>query len=353
MNEMKAPVIALTPTLLSLVAASVSAQGITHFEEIADDLYFVGNMSHNTVFLVTDEGIILADPTNRDFSIELKAEIEERFDVPVRYVLYSHHHGDHVSGGDVWEGTALFIGHENMLGHFDLPPAETSLPPEVAYWDADGNGRIEKAEAPGWTGFNTVSRGPYVIEGFIERIFDFYDVDGDDSLTGAEVERGALNEVRLPDITFRDRITVTLGGKTAEMVFTGVQTHSDDLSVIVFPEQSVGYVADFISIVRPPRYIRGNDEPVETWIDAIRVVEAQNFTIAAPGHGAVGSSEYVTASREYLTKLRDEVTAGIAAGETVAELQERIYMEEYSDWISYDEFRAQNIEDMYNLLTRE
>ncbi len=353
MNEIRFFVITVVATLLAGVTFSVSAQGITHFEEIAPDLYFVGNVSHNTVFLVTETGIILADPTNRDFSMELKAEIEERFDVPVRYVLYSHHHGDHVSGGAVWEDTALFIGHENMLSHFELPPADTPLPPEVAEWDADGNGRIAKAEAPDWTGFNTVSRGPYVIEGFIERIFDFYDVDGDGSLTGAEVERGALNEVRVPDITYRDRITVTLGGKTAEMVFTGVQTHSDDLSVIVFPEQSVAYMADFISIIRLPRYIRGNDEPIESWLDGIRVVEAQNFTIAAPGHGVVGGSEYVTFSREYLTKLRDEVAAGIAAGETVEELQERIYMEEYSDWISYDEFRAGNIEDMYNLLTRD
>ena len=61
---------------LMALASAVSAQGITHFEEIAEDLYFVGNVSHNTVFLVTDEGIILADPTNRDFSLELRAEIE-------------------------------------------------------------------------------------------------------------------------------------------------------------------------------------------------------------------------------------------------------------------------------------
>ncbi len=352
MERMRFSTIFFALILLAGITPSVFAQGITHFEEIADDLYFVGNASHNTVFLVTNEGIILVDPTNRDFSTELKAEIERRFDVPVRYVLYSHHHADHVSGGAVWEDTAQFVGHENMLGHFELPPADTPLPPEVVEWDADGNGRIEREEAPDWPGFNTVSRGPFEISGFIERIFDFYDVDGDNALSGAEVVRGPLNEVRVPDITYRDRVTVTLGGKTAEMVYTGIQTHSDDLSVIVFPEQSVGYMADFISIVRPPRWIRG-DQPIETWLEGIRVVEAQNFTIAAPGHGAVGGSEYVTLSREYLQKLRDEVSAGIASGETVEELQDRIYMEEYEDWISYEEFRAQNIADMYNLLTRE
>ena len=153
--------------VLAGTALNVNAQGIVHFEEIEPDLYFVGNATHNTVFLVTAEGIILADPTNRDFSIELKAEIEQRFDVPVRYVLYSHHHGDHVSGGVVWEDTALFIGHENMLSHFERLPASTPLPSEMVTWDANGNGLIEEVEAPDWTGFNTVSRGPYLIESFI------------------------------------------------------------------------------------------------------------------------------------------------------------------------------------------
>ena len=55
--------------LLFGMSSSVSAQGLTHFEEIAPNLYFVGNVSHNPVFLVTEEGIILADPSNRHFSI--------------------------------------------------------------------------------------------------------------------------------------------------------------------------------------------------------------------------------------------------------------------------------------------
>jgi len=158
--------------------------------------------------------------------------------------------------------------------------------------------------------------------------------------------------VRAPNITYRNRLTVTLGGKTAEIVYTGAHTHSIDMSVIIFPEQSVGYMADFISIVRPPRWIRGT-RPLETWLAAIRLVEAQDFTIAAPGHGTVGDAEYITLFREYLEELRDEVNAGIAAGETIEQLQSSIYMDDYSDWISYDAFRPQNIEDMYNLLTAQ
>ncbi|MDH3419852.1 MAG: MBL fold metallo-hydrolase [Gammaproteobacteria bacterium] len=342
---------AITAALIGLTQ-SAFAQTIERFEEIADDLYYVGNATHNTVFLVTDEGIILADPVNYGFSTELRAEIESRFDVPVRYVLYSHHHADHASGGAVWADTAQFVGHENMLRYLALPPADTPIPPEVVDWDMDGDGLLEGHEAIDWRGFNTSTRGEFFLAGFSHRLFDFYDYDGDGALSGAEITRGPLNEVRAPNITYRDELTITLGGKTAKLVYTGPHTHSDDMSVIIFPEESVGYMADFISIVRPPRWIRGV-RPIETWLAAIRLVEAQDFTIAAPGHGAVGDAEYITLFREYLEQLRDEIRAGIEAGETVEQLQARIQMDEYSDWISYDAFLPQNIEDMYNLLTNQ
>jgi glyoxylase-like metal-dependent hydrolase (beta-lactamase superfamily II) len=305
-------------------------------EQIAGDLYKASTTTHRTVFLVTDDGVILSDPINRDFSTWLRGEIEQRFGVPVRYVLYTHHHWDHASGGAVFEDTATFIGHENMPERLELPPAGTPFPADAEGLDVDGDERISTEEA----------------EGTYAATFDLYDYDGDGFLSGAEATRGRLNDVRPPDLTYGDELSVTLGGKTAKMVYTGVHTHTDDMTVVVFPEESVGFMADFISIVRPPRFIQG-DQPIDTWIRAVRIVEAQGFDIAVGGHGAHAGSEYVTLFREYLEKLRDQVAAGIAAGDSLEQLQANIYMEEYADWISYDEFRESNIADMYNLLSRE
>ncbi|HSG66665.1 MAG TPA: hypothetical protein VLD39_16780, partial [Gammaproteobacteria bacterium] len=61
---------------------------------IAGDLYRARDNNHFTVYLVTPEGIILADPLNADFATWLKAELGNRYAVPVRYVLYSHYHWD-------------------------------------------------------------------------------------------------------------------------------------------------------------------------------------------------------------------------------------------------------------------
>jgi glyoxylase-like metal-dependent hydrolase (beta-lactamase superfamily II) len=62
---------------------------------ITGDLYRAQNNNHHTVFLVTDEGIIISDPMSRDFATWLRGEMETRFDQPVRYVLYSHSDFDH------------------------------------------------------------------------------------------------------------------------------------------------------------------------------------------------------------------------------------------------------------------
>ncbi len=78
------------------------------------NLYRAQNNNHFTVFLVTAEGIILSDPINRDFAAWLKTELNTRFGVPVRYVLYSHSDADHASGGEVFADTAEFVGHEKM-----------------------------------------------------------------------------------------------------------------------------------------------------------------------------------------------------------------------------------------------
>src|SRR5688572_33143085 len=75
-------------------------------EQISGSVYTASNNNHRTVFLVTPEGILMSDPINVDFSKWLKAEMATRFKVPVRYVVYSHHHWDHASGGEAFADTA-------------------------------------------------------------------------------------------------------------------------------------------------------------------------------------------------------------------------------------------------------
>ena len=328
---------ALLPISCGVMAQQAPTRAIT---EIADDLYWAQNNNHHSVFLVTDEGIILADPINADFSAWLKAEIDDRFGVPVRYVLYSHHHWDHASGGAVFEDTAQFVGHQNMLGNLALRPAGTPLPANAAELDANGNGQIEPSEA----------------SGNFAQSFDLYDADGDGMISGAEATRGALNDVRVPDIVYRDRMTISLGGKSADLIHIGTMDHTDDMSVVLFQDEGVVFVVDYISIGRVPfQTIFRSTGPgtLDALLNSIRLVEMLDFDVVAPGHGVVGDKSAIAAYRHYLEELRDSVVAGIAAGRTVEELQASILMAPYSDWMNYENWRPLNVAGMYNQLTQD
>ncbi len=78
--------------------------------KIKGDLYRFQNNGHYSVFLVTSDGVIATDPINEDAAKWLKAEIKKRFNQPIKYVIYSHHHDDHVSGGAIFDD-AKIISH--------------------------------------------------------------------------------------------------------------------------------------------------------------------------------------------------------------------------------------------------
>ena len=86
---------------------------------VKGDIYRARNNNYFSLFMVTPEGIILADPINAAFATWMKEQFAERFKVPVKYVIYSHSHWDHVEGGSVFADTARFIAHENMARNMD------------------------------------------------------------------------------------------------------------------------------------------------------------------------------------------------------------------------------------------
>ncbi len=96
-----------------LFLSAGSAQEVKRsITQIAGDLYRFQNRFHNSVFLVTPDGVIATDPINADAAKWLEDEIAKRFDKKIRYVIYSHDHRDHIAGGEVWADDAVVISHE-------------------------------------------------------------------------------------------------------------------------------------------------------------------------------------------------------------------------------------------------
>lgn len=153
----------------------------------------------------------------------------------------------------------------------------------------------------------------------------------------------------VPQVTFANRKTITLGGKTVELIHFG-PSHSDNLIVMRFPDERTLFAVDIVAPKRLP-YRDLPDANVDGWIDTLKAVEALEFGILAPGHGTLGSKADVAEHRIYLESLRDRVRAQMQAGKSLEEIKQAVTMEEYKNWGSYNDWRALNVEGMYRYLT--
>lgn len=93
-------------------------------------------MNHQAMFVVTPEGVIATDPVgfvNKKGGEIFLAEIRKITSAPVRYVVYSHHHYDHIAGGKPFKDAgATFIAHRNAHRHLSmLKNPEVVLPDQV------------------------------------------------------------------------------------------------------------------------------------------------------------------------------------------------------------------------------
>lgn len=157
---------------------------------------------------------------------------------------------------------------------------------------------------------------------------------------------GEQRPTAVPEITFKDRMTVELGGKTVELIWPG-KSHSDNLIVMLFPEERAAFTVDFISVERLP-YQTLSDSYFPDWIEAVREVEAMDFDILVPGHGPLGTKQDAADHRRYLEDLYAGVLEAARAGKSLDEIKAELTLDEYSAWGQYEDWRPMNIEGMYH-----
>jgi len=320
------------PALLLVLATVASAQqppqrGIVN---ITGQLYRAQNNNHYTVFLVTPEGVIMSDPINRDFGRWLKGEIATRFKVPVRYVLYTHRDWDHASGGVVFADTAEFVGHRNMLAALAPPAGNPPLTDAAVKMDANGNGLVERAEAAA----------------DIRDRFDQFDYNRDGVVSGGEIARGSVSDVHPPTVTYTDRHTVTLGGKTVTMIHLGT-AHADDSSVLHFPAERAVFSADILQVRRLPGAVAPT---VGAWIEALTRINTLDFEHALTGHALAGTKKDAGESLRYLQELSTGVAAGVAAGRSLGEIQKTLTLDSFKGFERWDTVRNDHIAAVYATL---
>jgi glyoxylase-like metal-dependent hydrolase (beta-lactamase superfamily II) len=113
----------LAGALLAAGISSVHAQTPPLFATTKVDgtnnVYVFRYQNHQAMFVVTPAGVIVTDPISYGRPQAAKAyldEIRKITKAPIRFLIYSHHHDDHIAGGDVFkkEG-AVVVAHRRAF----------------------------------------------------------------------------------------------------------------------------------------------------------------------------------------------------------------------------------------------
>src|SRR5690349_11471675 len=135
--------VALVATLGSLLTFQSDAQAQADRPAIettkvpgTDYVYIFRTVNHQAMFIVTKEGVIATDPVAYGRPTGGQAyvdEIKKVTDKPIKYLIYSHHHFDHIAGGKAFKDAgARIIAHKNVKARLaPLADPNTVLPDET------------------------------------------------------------------------------------------------------------------------------------------------------------------------------------------------------------------------------
>ncbi len=226
-----------------------------------------GNTS-NAGFVVTAEGVVVFDALGTpSLGWALLQEIRKVTDKPVRYVVVSHYHADHIYG------LQAFKDHTSAVIVAQQRAAEYKENDETA--DERADQRLEQrreALAP-WVNKDT--------------------------------------RVVPPDITFQERQTLSLGGKRFVLLYAGPAHSASDMMMLVEPD-GVLFAGDIVQSGRVP-FMNSDDVDTKTWLAGLAEVERLNPNFIIPGHGKASTAarEAIAFTSSYIRYVREAMQRAV------------------------------------------
>ena len=155
-------------------------------------------------------------------------------------------------------------------------------------------------------------------------------------------------KARLPQITYRDRLTIHLGGKEIQVLYLG-KGHTRSDSIIFVPQDRIAYVSElFFS----DQFLYINDGYGVSWLKTLDAVEALPADIIVPAHGPIPEDPRETRQglhrfRQMLVDLRDAVQKEIARGATEDQAAAAIKLPQYEHMQGYKSQREVAVRRTY------
>jgi quinoprotein relay system zinc metallohydrolase 2 len=253
----------------------------------------------NIGFILGAAGVAVIDPGGSFAEgCALRAAIHARTDRPIRYVILTHVHPDHILGA-----AAFRDDHPDFVGHAKLPGA-------------------------------LAQRGDYYLR----------------RLRGALGEEATGSAVVPPTILVSTRLDLDLGERRLILRAHGPAHTDNDLTV--FDENTrTFWLADLLFVDRIPVV----DGSLTGWLKELDGLTAIAADRAVPGHGPVSVPWPEAAEPElrYLKILERETRAAIKAGIGIADAYRDVGTSERGHWLLFDDYHPRNVTASYKELEWE
>jgi cyclase len=148
--------LAVSLTILGTVGATTQTQNLdkveVHVLHVQGNVYMLVGAGGNITVQIGDDGVLLVDTSYEQMSQKVVAAIRTLSNKPIRYIINTHVHEDHIggnapiatlgatiAGGNMGAGAntgAAIIAHENVLNRMSAPTGQQASSPSAA-WPTD------------------------------------------------------------------------------------------------------------------------------------------------------------------------------------------------------------------------
>jgi cyclase len=296
-------------SILVAVSWAADAHAMTgetaEFRQLAEGVYaYVGKRNDaNAMAIVTGQGVVVVDTgNNQPESRNLLKSIQSVTAQPIRYVVITQNHGDHIGGSSLFSPPAHVIVHDKVARSL-----ATMKPYQIRSWR----------------------------KRFSERAEALKDLNPIDTV-----------------ISFPDRMTLNLGGKVIELIYIDDAYNIGDVAVWL-PQDRILH-ASFAGYKERHPDLRPDYSHGTTWGMAkqLEALIALQPKIVVPAHGPLGDVTDLAAMQDYLLLARQKVRALMQQGLPLAEIEKKFDMHEYKGW-DRDEHLSWTADTIYRELNGE
>ncbi len=315
-------------TSLCCVASDASSTSPFHltFREIAKDVWLAQRpdpmrlpVMGNGLIIITKDHVTLVDGVgSRAMGRQIVAKVQQLTDLPVRFLVISHWHGDHNLGAqpvlDAWPDARL-------IAHSFTRQAMLGAPMDyVAQSKATIHDTVRNAETAIASGRDTLP--PAVLE----KYQDF--VNWGDTIA-TEVE---AFDIVPPQITFTDRLTLH-AGPPIELLHFGYGNTKGDV-IVWLPRQRIVFTGD--TVVYPVPF--GFGSYVSTWPQVLQDILDLEPALIVPGHGdPMSDGGYLGQLQELFSDVWTQVRPLASSGLEIDEVRERVSLEKHRALFAKDD----------------